>query len=219
MINRTIGIITAALSFAVPLTSFAAPIQFDRNKNAIPDITFNEIVFHEFGHGVVLFDNDEDGKNDFGFVEDTVIVDELEIHVINAMWIDKNGDGKIGKKEVKMLPHVLPWATFPTDYALKSESDGKNGITHFMDYTDDAVVAHEVGHDINGDGDLERDAFHATSGAIGEGMADVLALVDTDNDGFFDLIRFLTGSNGELMTETATFKPLQKHLPVMHYPQ
>ncbi len=204
MTHRATGIAIAALTLSLPLASVAASFEFDRNANGTIDIRFSG---DQSTRPIVQFDNDEDGKYDFGFQGGCNGQSDY-----CAMWIDKNSDGKTQKSEIRMLPQVLSWATFPTVYGLTSESDGNGGITHFMDYTDDAVIAHEIGRDLDGDGDLERDILR---GAIGEGASDALALVDTDNNGFFDLLGFMAGG-GELMTETATFrKPQEKQLPVL----
>lgn len=208
MIRRYAGIVTAALAFVVPLACAAQTIEFDRNGNGIPDIRFGG---EDQGDNFMHFDNDEDGTYDFGFLSGGEVHNDGEIY---AMWIDKNGDGEVGKKEVKMLPYTLPYATFPTSITFEG-AEHPEGVVYFFEYHPGDVVA-EVAFDRDRDGDIEQERFRAI-GAIGEGAADTLALIDRNNDGYYDRMRFLGGS-GELLTETAIAKPLQPHLPVLQMP-
>lgn len=207
MISRSIGVLVTVLALAAPLTCAAqSSFEFDRNENGTVDMRFSG---DQSTRPIVQFDNDEDGRYDFGFQGGCNAGDG----VICAMWIDRNGNGKVQKNEVRMLPLTLPWATFPSSYNHTSEPNG-GSITHFMDYTDDdaLMTAREVGLDLTGDGDLEEDKFLA-AGAIGEGMADVCALMDTNDDGFFDRLSLLPEIGDEVVIGFT--KALQKQLPAL----
>ena len=194
------------------LASAAGSIMFDRNGNGVPDIRFGEA---QDGGGtdnanIVSFDNDEDGTYDFGFLSGGNVHDDGEIY---GLWIDKNGDGSLKKNEVRTLPLTLQWATFPSSLSVSFSLDGK-GTDFFMDYIDDFLTtARETARDLDGDGDIETDAFIKAAGAIGEGASDVNALMDTDNNSYFDRLMIRDGAGG---TQFIDFpKSLQRHLPVL----
>jgi hypothetical protein len=208
---RTASVAAFALLF--PAVCVAQTVAFDRNGNGVPDVRFEQVIRHELGHGI-LFDNDENGKSDFGFLG-IVIGNSGDLLEFRSLWIDKNGDGTVGKKEVMDLKYALPWATFPMDYGLNALS-GKG--TYFMDYTYDNLKppAQEIGNDTDGDGDLERDALMA----IGEGNSDGMAIVllDKNNDGYYDTVQQVRAGSGELLLETFISKQQQRHLPVLKMP-
>lgn len=203
MIRHSIGILTTAFALAVPLTCAAQTIEFDRNGNGIPDIRFGG---EDQGDNFMHFDNDEDGTYDFGFQGGCNGSGDSYC----AMWIDKNGDGKIKKNEVRKLPGTLPWATFPQSYALSSETNG-SGTDYFLDWFEDFVIAgRETARDLDGDCDSERDIFSA----IGEGASDSIALIDRDNDGFFDIMWQV--SDG-VIEEIGMPAVSRRHLPVLTF--
>lgn len=208
MIRHSIGILAASLALATPFTCAAQVVELDRNGNFEFDIRF--VPDMDSDQSGMLFDNNEDGTYDFGFLG-IVIGNQGDILEIRSMWIDKNGDGEVGKKEIRMLPYTLPYATFPSSITFEG-AEHPEGIVYFFEYHPGDVVA-EVALDRDRDGDIEQDRFRAT-GAIGEGAADALALIDRNNDGYYDRMRFLGGS-GELLLEIAIAKPLQPHLPVL----
>lgn len=199
-----------ALCMLCPATGLAAgPVTFDRNGNGLPDVRFVPDMDSDQSGMVIQFDNDEDGTFEFGFLSGGAVHNDGEIY---AMWIDRNENGSVQKNELKMLPHTLPWATFPSTYVVTDNKHPDGSISHFMDYADDAVVD-QVDRDADGDGDVET----ITLRAVGEGAADVLALRDANNDGYFDRLLFRPEIGDEVVVGFT--KALQRRLPVMHYPQ
>ncbi len=209
-ITKSIASVIAVMNIALPGIALAVDtIEFDRNGNGLPDVRFVPDMDSDQSGMVIQFDNDEDGEFDYGFLSGGAVHNDGEIF---AMWIDKNSNGSVQKNEVKMLPGTLPWATFPSWFSVTPVTDAKGGIDHFMDYTDD-TFADQVDRDPDGDGDTESHVLRA----IGEGAADVLALSDRNNDGYFDHLSFRPEIGDEVVIAFA--KTLQRHLPVMHYPQ
>lgn len=204
----TVAIAAASILLSGPALAVDY-IEFDRNGNGLPDIRFVPDLDSDQSGMAVQFDNNEDGTFDFGFLSGGSVHNDGEIY---AMWIDRNKNGSMQKNEVKMLPRTLPWATFPSSYVVTDNKHPDGSISHFMDYTDDTVVD-QVDRDANGDGDIESTSLRA----IGEGASDVFALIDQNNDGYFDHMAFRPEIEDEVVIAFA--KRMQRHLPVMHYPQ
>ena len=153
-------------------------ISFDRSGNDTPDVRFTEA---QDGGGIVSFDNDEDGVFDFGFV----LASRAGIPKIHALWIDKNGDGLVKKNEIDDLPFTMPWVVLPTSFLRTKEPNG-NGNDYYLDYFEgSSSTFREEQRDLDGDGRIEVDIFETSTGNQPE-----IRLIDRDNDGFYDRLRF-----------------------------
>lgn len=209
----SITIAIVAMSVLLPGTVLAEDtIAFDRNGNDLFDVRFVPDFDSDQSGMIIQLDNDEDGEFDFGFLSGGNVHDDGEIY---AMWIDRNNNGSIQKNEVKMLPGTLPWATFPSSFSATHVTNSNGSIDHFMDYTLDDAFADQRDRDLDADGFIESMTIKS---AIGEGSSDaLLQLGDTNGDGFFDRLFFRPEIGDEVLVGFT--KALQRHLPVMHYPQ
>ncbi|HLC75804.1 MAG TPA: hypothetical protein VJB82_01640 [Candidatus Peribacterales bacterium] len=204
--SLSLGILTATLALAIPFIASAATIEFDRNDNGRPDISWTVEIA---GHGLIAFDNDEDDTYDFGLVLGVVV--GAQPSDIVGVWIDKNGDGEVKKNEVRRLHETLPYATFPSSFTstIVPNTDGSSADYFFEYHPGSAVAGLEIGRDLNCDGDLEVDIFPAYGDHIGN-----FNFTDRNNDGFFDV--FVEIVDG-FTVERFDLKKLSRHLPVLAF--
>lgn len=150
---------------------------------------------------------DEDRKYDYGFF------DTNENSKIDSMWIDRNNNGIVEKRELRKLSGEIAWATFPSSLKITSTETAK-GITYFIDYTDDDLID-EIARDIDKDGDIEVSALAYTDTGTHE-VGHYVRLTDTDNDGDFDRGEFKFTADDDpdhIRTSTIRFpKPIQNQI-------
>ena len=186
----------------------------DRNSDGVSDIAFLGIGKELKG---VVYDNDQDGKYNYGLVNNENIPEWF-----THFWVDRNQNGKIEENELRNLarPMPFPWATFPSSY-FRQTNETPDAIEHFMDSTDDFCLE-EVARDIDKDGHVESYALNAHVTVCGN-VSHRFLLVDTDNDGFYDEGHYVIISNnvpGGVRQQLFHFsKPLERQLPVITFPE